>query len=239
MKRIIVCILCTFLLSGCVSVPAFMPAESTLEPASQVSPMEETAVPEPVSTPSPTDTPIPSPSSTPAPSPTFTTTAAATPTPVPVQNYRGSYFSFDVPGEWLKIPYQDGVFFYPDLSDTEHTFLYYQETDNSLHLNEVSLDITLMFASPESLTAMVEGALAGSGMTDISLSPVDISKTDLNGITCYQGRSECTSEGEIYDFTGHIFLRGSKMVLLLWVGDEAKHSAGLHTVYDSIESLRG
>ena len=108
-----------------------------------------------------------------------------------------------------------------------------------MHLNEVSLDITLMFSSPESLTAMVEGALASSGRTDISLLPLAINKTELNGITCYQGRSECTSAGETYDFTGYIFLRGSKMVLLLWVGDETKYAAGLQTVYDSIKSLRG
>ena len=42
-----------------------------------------------------------------------------------------------------------------------------------------------------------------------------------------------TLGGETFDFVGYIFLRKDKMVLLIWVGDEARYADDLRTVYDS------
>ena len=124
------------------------------------------------------------------------------------------------------------------LGKTSHAYLFYQETANEMKLTESSLDIALLFSSKETITAMVEGALTNSGMTDFTLSPVTIAKTKLNGATCYKGASDISMGGETYDFVGHIFLRKDKMVLLIWVGDQVKYAAGLKTAYDSFTAIR-
>ena len=107
-----------------------------------------------------------------------------------------------------------------------------------MNLSETMVDIALLFSSKEAITAMVEGALTSSGITGFTLSPVDIEKTKLNGFTCYRGASTVTLEGESYDFVGHIFLQGEKMVLLIWVGDQAVYADALAAVYDSFAAVR-
>ena len=138
----------------------------------------------------------------------------------------------------MKAKTANGVYFYPDADDIQHTYFLYQETENDMGLTETKLDIALMFSSKESVTAMVEGALTGSGMTNFKLSPVTVQKTKLNGLTCYKGASDITQAGETYDFVGHIFLRGDKMVLFIWVGDQVKYASALKQVYDSIQAVR-
>ena len=183
-------------------------------------------------TPKPTKTPTPKPTNTPRP------TATPKPTTPPDQTYTGTYFKFVVPGSWLKAKTADGVYFYPDADDTRHTFFMYQEAENDMGLTETKMDMALMFSTRDSITAMVEGALTGSGMTNFKLSPVTIRKTKLNGLTCYKGASDITQDGETYDFVGYIFLRGDKLVLFVWVGDQTKHAAGLKKVYDSIQGVK-
>ena len=234
MKKIWILILCLSLLAGCVPVPAYGPEKAGEAPAA------DAVTPQPV--PGVTREPVPAATFTPAPTPTPTPTPKPTPTPTPTapptQTYTGVYFRFDVPGSWLRADVQNGVCFYPDQNDTRHAYLLYQETANEMKLTESSLDIALLFSSKETITAMVEGALTNSGMTDFTLSPVTIAKTKLNGATCYKGSSDITMGGETFDFVGHIFLKKDKMVLLIWVGDQAKYAAGLNTVYDSFTALR-
>ena len=213
---------------------------------------QETPAPTAAPTPEPTEKPAtpepatPAPKATDAPQAEATASAAATakstptpkPTAIPDQTYTGTYFTFTVPGSWLKARVTDGVYFYPDADDTQHTYFLYQETANDMNLTETKLDIALMFSSKESVTAMVEGALTGSGMTNFKLSPVNVQKTKLNGLTCYKGASDITQDGETYDFVGHIFLRGDKMVLFIWVGDQVKYASALKQVYDSVQAVR-
>lgn len=254
MKKLMILALCLLLLTGCVSVPVGVPviAEATGAPVAQVrqetpaptaaptaeptpEPTEKLATAEPV-TPASKATAAPKPTATPKPTPK--PTATPRPTAVPDQTYTGTYFRFTVPGSWMKAKTANGVYFYPDADDIQHTYFLYQETENDMGLTETKLDIALMFSSKESVTAMVEGALTGSGMTNFKLSPVTVQKTKLNGLTCYKGASDITQAGETYDFVGHIFLRGDKMVLFIWVGDQAKYAAALKKVYDSIEAVR-
>ena len=263
MKKLTIFVLCLVWLIGCVPVPVgpSQAAEVTQAPAAPVRhetpapsavpetkpPKEATALPATAapkatatpkakatakSTATPKSTPKPTPKSTPKP------TATPRPTAVPDQTYTGTYFKFTAPGSWMKAKTADGVYFYPDVDDTRHTYFLYQETANDMNLTETKLDIALMFSSKESVTAMVEGALTGSGMTNFKLSPVTVQKTKLNGLTCYKGASDITQAGETYDFVGHIFLRGDKMVLFIWVGDQVKYAAGLKKVYDSIEAVK-
>ena len=260
MKKLMILALCLLLLTGCVSVPVgpSQVAETTQAPAAPVrhetpapsavpetEPPREATVPpataEPV-TPTPKATAAPKAAATPkataTPKPTPKPTATPRPTAVPDQTYTGTYFRFTVPGSWMKAKTANGVYFYPDADDIQHTYFLYQETENDMGLTETKLDIALMFSSKESVTAMVEGALTGSGMTNFKLSPVTVQKTKLNGLTCYKGASDITQAGETYDFVGHIFLRGDKMVLFIWVGDQTKYAAALKKVYDSIEAVR-
>ena len=220
------------------SAPAHM-ARATATPK-RISTAQPTAIPEGPATAWTTTPPTPKPTKTPTPKPTKTPRPTATPKPTeaPDQTYTGTYFKFTVPGSWLKAKTADGVYFYPDANDTRHTYFMYQETENDMGLTETKLDIALVFSSKDSITAMVEGALTGSGMTNFKLSPVTIQKTKLNGLTCYKGASDITQAGETYDFVGHIFLRGDKMVLFIWVGDQVKYAAGLKKVYDSIEAVK-
>lgn len=256
MKKLMILALCLLLLTGCVSVPVGVPviAEATGAPVAQV--RQETPAPTAAPTAEPTPEPTeklatpepatPAPKATDAPKAGTTASAATTPKPTPTpkptaipdQTYTGTYFTFTVPGSWLKARVTNGVYFYPDADDIQHTYFLYQETENDMGLTETKLDIALMFSSKESVTAMVEGALTGSGMTNFKLSPVTVQKTKLNGLTCYKGASDITQAGETYDFVGHIFLRGDKMVLFIWVGDQAKYAAALKKVYDSIEAVR-
>ena len=250
MKRIL-CILlfCALVLTGCgveptnivndinkdepIRIVAVVESQVPLTPTPQI-----TAVP----TEMPTRAPTPAPTDTPEPTvfrlPLVPLYDTPRPTAVPDQTYTGTYFKFTVPGSWMKAKTPKGVFFYPDADDTRHTSFLYQEVENEMGLTETKLDIALMFSSKESVTAMVEGALTGSGMTNFKLSPVTVQKTKLNGLTCYKGASDITQAGETYDFVGYIFLRGDKMVLFIWVGDQAKHAAGLKKVYDSIEAIK-
>ena len=256
MKKWMILALCLLLLTGCVSVPVGVPviAEATgapVAPVRQETPAP-TAAPTVEPTPEPTEKPAtpepatPAPKATDAPQAETTASAAATPkstptpkpTAIPDQTYTGTYFAFTVPGSWLKARVTDGVYFYPDAGDTQHTYFLYQETANDMNLTETKLDIALMFSSKESVTAMVEGALTGSGMTNFKLSPVNVQKTKLNGLTCYKGASDITQDGETYDFVGHIFLRGDKMVLFIWVGDQVKYASALKQVYDSVQAVR-
>ena len=85
---------------------------------------------------------------------------------------------------------------------------------------------------------MVEKAVAESGMTNFKLSPVTVKKAQLNGLTCYEGAASITLEGATYDFSGHVFLRGNKLALLVWVGDQSRYADGLDLVYRSIQALR-
>ena len=250
MKKLIVLCLCLVFLAGCISVPAYAPqtveetaaaASATAEPVPA-----KTAAAEPVpaktdtAAPEPTARPVPGVTREPVPAATFTAgpTAAPTPTAPPDQTYTGTYFRFNAPGSWLRADISSGVYFYPDQKDTQHAYLLYQETANEMRLTESSLDIALLFSSKETITAMVEGALTSSGITGFTLSPVDIEKTKLNGFTCYRGASTVTLEGESYDFVGHIFLQGEKMVLLIWVGDQAAYADALAAVYDSFAAVR-
>ncbi len=264
MKKLTIIVLCIALLTGCVSVPvgtSVIPkateapaapvrqetpaptAAPTAEPAPEP-PKEATlppATPEPA-TPAPKATAAPKAGDTakPTAAPTATARPTATPRPttIPDQTYTGTYFQFTVPGSWLKARISNGVYFYPDADDTQHTYFLYQETENDMNLTETKLDIALMFSSKESVTAMVEGALTGSGMTGFKLSPVTVQKTKINGLTCYKGASDITQAGETYDFVGHIFLRGDKMILFVWVGDQTRHASDLKKVYDSIRAVR-
>lgn len=261
MKKLFVFVLCLMLLSGCVPVPVGpsqaaevtqaplvparheTPAPSAVpetKPPKEATALPATAAPKAAATPKATATPrataTPKPTATPKTTPK--PTATPRPTAVPDQTYTGTYFKFTAPGSWMKAKTADGVYFYPDVDDTRHTYFLYQETENEMGLTETKLDIALMFSSKESVTAMVEGALTGSGMTNFKLSPVTVQKTKLNGLTCYKGASDITQAGETYDFVGHIFLRGDKMVLFIWVGDQAKYAAGLKKVYDSIEAVK-
>lgn len=265
MKKLTIFVLCLVWLIGCVPVPVgpSQAAEVTQAPAAPVRhetpapsavpetepPREATAPPataEPV-TPVPkataapkataTANPTATPKATATPKPTPKPTATPRPTAVPDQTYTGTYFRFTVPGSWMKAKTANGVYFYPDADDIQHTYFLYQETENDMGLTETKLDIALMFSSKESVTAMVEGALTGSGMTNFKLSPVTVQKTKLNGLTCYKGASDITQAGETYDFVGHIFLRGDKMVLFIWVGDQVKYASALKKVYDSIQGV--
>ncbi len=241
MRRRIALCLCLLFLTGCVPVPAYTPSADT-EAVPALATAEITPLPVPGVTREPVPavmiTAEPAPTPTPSPTPTPKPTPTPTPTPLPLQTYSGAYFRFSAPGSWLRADVQNGVCFYPDQNDTRSAYLLYQETANEMKLTESSLDIALMFSSKETITAMVEGALTNSGMTDFALSPVTISKIKLNGATCYQGASDITLSGKTYDFVGHIFLRKDKMVLLIWVGDQAKYADGLKTVYDSFTALR-
>lgn len=221
MKKLLILILCLALFAGCVSVPANTPQGSEATAALAV---ESTASPVPEDTPEP--------------APTATSTPAPTATPRPVQTCSGAYFRFDAPKDWLRVDVDGGVYLYPDPNDTDHTCLSYQEVPNDMNLSETMVDIALLFSSKEAITAMVEGALTSSGITGFTLSPVDIEKTKLNGFTCYRGASTVTLEGESYDFVGHIFLQGEKMVLLIWVGDQAAYADALAAVYDSFAAVR-
>ncbi len=247
MRKLIVCVLC-LLLPGCVALPVFPPERSAAPSAQIVAvPTSAEATPRPVPgvtrelvpaatfTPAPTATPAHTP--TPAPTPTPTPLPTPTPTPAP-RTFTGGYLRFDVPYDWMEATTPKSVYFYPDMNDTRHTFLLYQEVNNSMKLTERSVDIALIFSSPESIAAMVAGTLTDSGMTNIQLSPLSVEKTQLNGLTCYRGASDIVLEGEAYDFVGHVFLRGNKLILLVWVGDEAQYGRELDMVYRSIESIR-
>ena len=229
MKRLLILILCLSLLTGCMALPAFSRREGAIQ-AVTAAPTEAPATPVSaiVSAP-PSLTTEPLPQATAAP----VSTAAPTATPVPLQAYVGGRFQFDVPGGWLRANLADGVCFYPDPGDIQRTALFYQEMANELKLTETSVDIALLFAGKETVTALVEKALTDSGFTGFTLSPVDISKTKLNGLTCYAGASRMDMDGETFDFTGHVFLRGDRIILLVWVGDEARYTDELGAVYDS------
>ena len=239
MRKLIVCILCLCLLSGCAVMPGV--TERSLRPRA-VEVMAVPAAPKIASRPElrsmpaiPCE-PVPmalfmaEPTSEPVPVP------AAEPSPVPVQTFTGESLRFDVPEEWIRADATGGVYVFPDVRDVVHNFLYYQEEANKLRLTETSLDVFLMFSSVKSVTAMVEGALTDSGMTDFTLAPVDVEKTSLNGLTCYRGTSSIVLQGESYHFEGYVFLREDKLVLLAWVGDQARYAAGLDIVYRSIQS---
>ena len=240
MKKILILILCLSLLTGCISVPAYGPQRAAGTAAATAAPTQTASLP----TPGVTREPVPAATFTAAPAaaPTLTPAPTATPKPSPstppAQTYSGVYFRFSVPGDWLRADVPGGAYFYPDQIDTRHAYLLYQETANEMKLTESSLDIALLFSSKETITAMVEGALTNSGMTGFKLSPVTIAKTKLNDATCYKGASDITIGGETFDFVGHIFLRKDKLVLLIWVGDQAKYAAGLRTVYDSFTAIR-
>ena len=250
MKRLLILILCLSLLGGCISFPAMAGKKAkaadgptstpvrTDGPAATEAPVKTTAEPAPAAEApaSATEAPTAEPTVQPTPAPT----AAPTPEPTapPVQTYTGTYFRFDAPGSWLRAGISDGVYLYPDPNDTRHTFLIYEEISNTMKLTERTADLMLLFAPQESITAMVEGALTSSGMTGFALSPVDIHKSELHGITCYQGASTITIEGETYDFTGHIFIRKDKLALLIWVGDEVRYTDELKIVHGSLETVR-
>lgn len=221
MKKLLILILCLALFAGCVSVPAHTPqgSEAIAPPA-----VESTSEPVPETT----SEPVPAATGTPAP----------TATPRPVQTCLGTCFRFDAPKDWLRVDVDGGVYLYPDPGDMDHTCLTYQEVPNDMKLSETKVDIALLFSSKEAITAMVEEALTSSGITGFTLSPVDIEKTRLNGVTCYRGASTVTVEGESYDFEGHVFLRGDRLVLLIWVGDQAAYADALAVVYGSFESVR-
>ena len=248
MKKLLILTLCLSLLTGCASRSAYSPQRT--EPAATAAaaaPTALTAAAEPVATPLPvpgvTREPVPAatsatkPTAAPTATPTPRPTATPSPTAVPDQTCTGTYFAFEAPGSWLRADVTDGVYFYPDPADTRHTSLCYQEMPNDMGLTETKMDVALMFSSKETVTAMVEGALTNSGMTNFKLSPVNIQKTKLNGLTCYKGASDITQAGETYDFVGHIFLRGDKMVLFIWVGDQVKYASALKQVYDSVQAV--
>lgn len=237
MKKLTILCLCLLLLTGCVSLPNPRSergdAPATVQEAAQETPPVPDASPEPEPTASPSVTCGVTLSPSPEP-------PAATPeaTQAPLQTYEGAYFRFQAPGEWLQARVEDGVFFYPDLDDTDHTCLSYQEVPNDMNLTETMVDLALFFSSDEAITSMVEGALTSNGVTGFTLSPVSIQKTKLNGTPCYRGASDVTVNGETYDFVGHIFLRGEKLVLLIWVGDQTAYADGLKVVYDSLQPVQ-
>ena len=195
-----------------------------------------TAMPTP--TPKPTKAPTPQPTGAATARPTARITATPKPTAVPDRTYTGTYFKFTVPGSWTQVDTGKGVRFYPDASGSPRTYFLYQEAENDMGLTEAKLDIALMFSSKDSVTEMVEKALTGSGMTNFKLSPMTVQKTKLNGLTCYKGASNITQDGETYDFVGHIFIRGKKLVLFVWVGDQTKYASSLKKVYDSIQGVK-
>ena len=224
MKRLLILILCLSLLGGCISFPAMAGKKAKAADGPTLAPVQTDG---PAATAEP-----------PAPDPAPVAEATAAPASLPVQTYTGTYFRFDAPGSWLRAGISDGVYLYPDPNDTRHTFLIYEEIPNTMKLTERTADLMLLFAPQESITAMVEGALTSSGMTGFALSPVDIHKSELHGITCYQGASTITIEGETYDFTGHIFIRKDKLALLIWVGDEVRYTDELKIVHGSLEAVR-
>ena len=231
MKKLIVLCLCLSLLSGCVALPALSAEE----------PVDQAALAATLPAVQATPRPVPGVTLPPVPFITVSAVPRATEGPAatiqPVQTYTGTYLRFDVPEDWLRIDISDGVFFYPDPRDTQHTYFFYEEVPNDLGLTETTLDLALLFSSRKAIASMVEGALAGSGMTDFSLSPMGIEKTKLNGITCYYGASNVVAEGEDYDFEGRIFLRGDTMVLLVWVGDATLYADQLLSIYDSLRAM--
>ncbi len=231
MRKLLIMTLCLSILGSCVSTPAYAPQ-------TQADPI--TAGPTAATSSASAAAPAPEVTAEPVPAKTAEAAepAAAAPTAVPDQTYAGSYFQFDAPGDWLRAEMTDGVYFYPDPGDTQSTSLCYQEADNAMGLSETALDIALMFSSKDSVTAMVEGALTNSGLTNFKLSPVSIEKTKLNGLTCYKGASDITRDGQTYDFVGHIFLKKDKMVLLIWVGDQSRYAAGLETVLGSFRAVK-
>ncbi len=232
MKKLLPLILCLCLLTGCVSLPARLTEEEA--PIIAI----PTAAPRATAAAKATEAPAAPATNAPAESEAQAPAATAAPATAPAEQvYAGSCFRFRVPGDWLRADRENGVFFYPDANDTQHTLLCYQEVPNEMGLTESTMDLALMFSSKDTITAMVEGALASSGLTDFTLSPVTVKKTKLNGLTCYKGTSDITMKGETYDFTGYIFLRGDKLCLLLWAGDEDQHAQGLKTAFDSLESL--
>lgn len=238
MKKLLPLILCLCLLTGCVSLPARLTEEEAPIIAIPTAAPRATAVPQATAAPQATEAPAAPATNAPAESEAQAPAATAAPATAPAEQvYAGSCFRFRVPGDWLRADHENGVFFYPDANDTQHTLLCYQEVPNEMRLTESTMDLALMFSSKDTITAMVEGALASSGLTDFTLSPVTVKKTKLNGLTCYKGTSDITMKGETYDFTGYIFLRGDKLCLLLWVGDEDQHAQGLKTAFDSLESL--
>ena len=241
MKKLLPLILCLCLLTGCVSLPALLTEEEAPIIAIPTAAPRATAVPQATAAPQATEAPAaPAAPATQALEGSEAQAPAATAAPATApaeQVYAGSCFRFRVPGDWLRADHENGVFFYPDANDTQHTLLCYQEVPNEMGLTESTMDLALMFSSKDTITAMVEGALASSGLTDFTLSPVTVKKTKLNGLTCYKGTSDITMKGETYDFTGYIFLRGDKLCLLLWAGDEDQHAQGLKTAFDSLESL--
>ena len=79
--------------------------------------------------------------------------------------------------------------------------------------------------------------MADSGMTDFELAPVAVAKTQLNGHTCYRGAADLVYGGQACDFVGHMFLRGDRLILLIWVGEAETYDGELKTVYGSIESV--
>ncbi len=224
MKRLLILILCLSLLGGCISFPAMAGKKAKAADGPTLAPVQTDG---PAATAEP-----------PAPDPAPVAEATAAPASLPVQTYTGTYFRFDAPGSWLRAGISDGVYLYPDPNDTRHTFLIYEEIPNTMKLTERTADLMLLFAPQESITAMVEGALTSSGMTGFALSPVDIHKSELHGITCYQGASTIAIEGETYDFTGHIFIRKDKLVLLIWVGDEVRYADELKIVHGSLQAVR-
>ena len=233
MKKLLTLILCLSLLAGCASLPVFSRREQAVSAVTEA-PRSAAATPVTAVVSEPPSTAAePLPEVTAAPDPL--TAEAPASTPLPVQTYSGACFRFDVPGAWLRADIADGACFFPDPNDTRHTALFYQEAANELKLTEGSLDLVLLLSPRKVVTAMVEKALTGSGFTDFSLSPVDIAKTALNGVTGYKGASDITVGGETYDFSGYIFLRGDRMVLLIWVGDEARYADDLKAVYDSFQ----
>ena len=224
MKRLLILILCLSLLGGCISFPAMAGKKAKAADGPTLAPVQTDG---PAATAEP-----------PAPDPAPVAEATAAPASLPVQTYTGTYFRFDAPGSWLRAGISDGVYLYPDPNDTRHTFLIYEEIPNTMKLTERTADLMLLFAPQESITAMVEGALTSSGMTGFALSPVDIHKIELNGIPCHQGASTIAIEGETYDFTGHIFIRKDKLVLLIWVGDEVRYADELKIVHGSLQAVR-
>ncbi len=236
MRKLTILILCCSLLAGCVALPAFSDHASAGKATSAATVAAVTAAPVYEGTALPADdTPQPMPEVTLTPAPVSTEAPAAT--PISTQTYTGTYFRFDVLEDWLRDNVPDGVFFYPDPEDYQHTYLFYQEVPNDLRLTETTVDIALLFSSRETIAAMVEGALTDSGMTELQLPPMDIEKTKLNGETCYHGASDILVEGESYDFEGYIFLRGSKLAMLVWVGDRVRYADQLRIVYDSLQTI--
>jgi|GEM_PF-3482452 len=246
MKRILPLCLCLLLLMGCVPLPrpwarlaptAVPPSIQDVSEATQAPAITD---PPPAAVPGTADAAPANESSpavsgfTPAPSPS----PAPRKTALPLQTYAGKYLRFQVPGDWLRAEVPDGVFFYPDPNDTGHTCLSCQEVPNDMKLTETMVDIALLFSSEEAITALVEGALTSSGMTGFSLSPVAVKKARLNGVSCYEGASDITLNGELYAFAGHIFLRGDRLILLIWVGDQARYAEGLKTVYASLQAVQ-